>query len=178
MHLQRKRSHRSPPRERSASDDVVGTRTSATSTRRDCAFLGQSRKNPVASLRRGEGISFSLRRKSVRVSQTPVASSRNHSGSQRTLRWLFILRVARSRASPRGSSSSAPHSHAGDDRSAGAWSARGRTPIATNTSITMSTRSAQCVIDGGRARRHDSWSDGEQLLGVISRPRLAQPWAW
>jgi len=65
----------------------------------------------------------------------------------------LYLAVARSRALPRGSPSFAPHSHARNDRSAGPRSARGRTQIATATTITVSTRSARCAIDGRRARR-------------------------
>ena len=65
----------------------------------------------------------------------------------------LYLAVVRSRASPPRVSSSAPHPHARHDRSADPRCARARTQIATITSITVSTRSARCAIDGRRARR-------------------------
>jgi|SRR5271157_491273 len=60
----------------------------------------------------------------------------------------LYLAVARSRASPRGSSSSAPHSHARHDPPGGPRFARGARQSVTSTGITVRTRSAQCVIDG------------------------------
>src|SRR5271166_4372950 len=175
MHLQRARSHRSLPRERAACDDVACTRVLPTSTRRDCAFPGQSRKNPVASLRRGKEISFSLRRKPARVSQTPVGSSRNHSGSQRTLRWLFILRVARSRASPPRvfflCSASSCSLRSSSRSAVRAWQD-------TNCARHQHQRGHVELTMCDRWKAYSkawSWSDGEQLVGLISCPRLAPP---
>jgi len=73
--------------------------------------------------------------------------------NQRACHKLRLQRVARSRASPRGSSSSAPHSDARHDLPAGPRSARGRTQIVTGTGITVRTRSSRCAIDGRRAPR-------------------------
>ncbi len=65
----------------------------------------------------------------------------------------LYLAVARSRASPRGSLVLFRILTLATTVSACQWSARGRTKIVTGTSITVSTRSARCAIDGRRARR-------------------------